>query len=50
MNAAVVSKIADILLLSLMLLQEITNKSREEVLDMIKNESIKTDELLKKLK
>ena len=45
-----ISKLADILLLSLILLQQITGKSRDEVLEAIKDESAKTDELIKKLR
>jgi len=45
-----VNGITDILLLSLILLQQITGKSREEVLQAIKDEGIKTDELLAKLR
>jgi len=45
-----INKIADILLLSLILLQNITGKSRAEVLDAIKDESAKTDELIRKLR
>lgn len=45
-----IDKITDILLISLMLLQQITGKSREEVLEAIKDENQKTDELLKKLR
>lgn len=45
-----VDKITDILLISLMLLQQITGKSREEVLEAIRDEGQKTDELLKKLR
>jgi len=45
-----VNGITDILLLSLILLQQITGKSREEVLLAIKDEGIKTDELIAKLR
>ncbi len=45
-----IDKIADILLISLMLLQEISGKSRAEVLESIKDEGIKTDELINKLR
>ena len=45
-----VDKIADILLISLMLLQQISGKSREEILESIKDEGVKTDELLSKLR
>lgn len=44
------NKVADILLISLMLLQQITGKSREEVLEAIKDESARTNELLDKLR
>jgi len=45
-----IDKISDIILLSLILLQNITGKSREEVLQAIKDEGIKTDELIAKLR
>jgi len=45
-----ISKVTDILLLSLILLQQITGKSRDEVLAAIKDESAKTDELIAKLR
>lgn len=45
-----IDKVTDIMLLSLILLQGITGKSREEILEAIKDESAKTDELLEKLK
>lgn len=45
-----IDKISDILLISLMLLQQITGKSRQEVLDAMKDEGIKSDELLKQLR
>jgi len=47
---AIINQVSDILLLSVMLMQQITGKSREEVLDAIKEEGIKTDDLLKKLR
>ncbi len=46
----VASGVSDILLLSIIVLQLITNKSRTEVLEAIKDEGTKTDELLKKLR
>lgn len=44
------NKAADILLISLMLLQQITGKSKEEVLTAIKDESQRTDELIARLR
>ena len=46
----VISQVADILLLTIALMQRITGKTREEVLKAIKEEGIKTNELLKKLR
>ena len=46
----VISQVADLLLMTLMLLQDITGKSREQILDSIMDENIKTDELLEELK
>lgn len=46
----IINQIADIVLLSIMLMQQITGKSRDEVLEAMKYEGIKTDELLKKLR
>jgi len=45
-----INKVADILLLSLMLLQQITGKSRDEVLSAIADESSRTDELISRLR
>jgi len=45
-----IDKTIDIILLSLAMLQEVTNKPQDEILDMIKEEGEKTDELLKKLR
>lgn len=45
-----INKVADILLLTLILLQGITGKSRQEVLNAISDESTKTDELIAKLR
>ena len=49
-TVAVISQVADLVLLSLALLQKITGKTRAEVLAACKAESTKTDELLKKLR
>ena len=46
----IVDKSIDIILLSLIMLQNITNKSQEEILDLIRAEGRKTDELLNKLR
>ena len=45
-----IDKVTDIVLLSLMLLQQISGKSRDEVLNAIRDEDGKTDELIKKLR
>lgn len=45
-----INKVADILLLSLILMQQLTGKSREEVLAAIADESAKTDGLISKLR
>jgi len=45
-----IEKVTDILLLSLILLQGITGKSREEVFKAIDEESRRTDELLSRLR
>lgn len=47
---ALISQVADILLLTLSLMQKVTGKTREEVLKAIVSEEIKTNELLKKLR
>ena len=47
---AVISQIADIIFLSISLMQQITGKSMAEVLEIIKEEEAKTDELLEKLR
>ena len=45
-----VDKLTDILFLTLMLIQQISSKTQDEILDAIKTEGAKTDELLKKLR
>ena len=45
-----ISQVADLVLLTVMLLQDITGKSRQQVLDAIMDENIETDELLKRLR
>jgi len=45
-----IDSITDIIFLSLMALQQITNKNQEEVLEMIKEEGAKTDRLLAQLR
>ena len=45
-----VNTITDIVFLGLLLLQQISGKSKDEVLDMIKSEGAKTDKLLKQLR
>ena len=46
----IVDKVSDIILMSLILLQEVSGKSREEILEAIKDEGIKTDDLIKRLR
>lgn len=46
---AVIGGLINLILRTIKLLQEVTGKSREEVLDAIKAESAKTDALLQKL-
>ena len=50
MEAILIDKTIDIILLSLTLLQQVSGKSQEEILEMIKEEGEKTDALLKKLR
>ena len=45
-----IDKVTDIVLLSLMLLQQISGKSKDEVLNAIRDEDGKTDDLIKKLR
>jgi len=49
-NYDLIDKATDLLFLTLMILQEVSGKTQEEVLEAIKTEGAKTDELLKKLK
>ena len=46
----IINRTADLLLRTIALMQQISGKSREEVLRAIADEGIKTDELLKKLR
>lgn len=45
-----INNITDILLVTLSLLQQITGKSKEEVLDAISKEDKRTDELIERLR
>jgi len=45
-----VDALSNIILLSLLLIQQITGKTKEETMDMIFNEGQKTNALLKQLK
>lgn len=46
----IIDRATDIIFLTLMLLQNVTNKSQDEILDSIKAEGAKTDNLLMKLR
>jgi len=49
-NIELIDKALDLVIISIALLQEISGKSREEILDAIKSEEAKTDKLLEKLR
>lgn len=49
-NVMIANLVTDIMLKSIILMQEISQKSREEVLSALKDEGIKTNELLEKLR
>jgi hypothetical protein len=42
--------LSNILILTMLLIQQVSNKSREEILASIEAESLRTEELLEKLK
>lgn len=50
MNTETINLVTDIVLKSLIVLQEISNKSREEIIEMLKDEQATTKDLLAQLK